>query len=318
MVGIQCPDGTYFIDGNYTLQSYPYVSMITSSGNTMMSVWTHTGGGSLTITAGSDDAAFIFRDMSQFVPTALTKFYPYSRSMINVKVVSDSTGTSKYSPSSDYITIYHNMITAYRDYAIWGPMHEYGHAFQEKALVSSTSGFNCPTHHYVDSLSVMTCSMGEGFADAFGAYVAGDSLVNNTVASDYSYEQDVWRTIGDGSRIEGAVAAFMYDLLDSSTNTNSSTNTAATEDDATAYPGSFLGSLIKNCRLYAGGLVYKPQAVDGLIYCAEYGLSGQTLASTFFPSETVTFDSVKANTTQPTGWSQTNIRSIWRHDLMNN
>lgn len=99
----------------------------------------------------------------------------------------------------------------------WVTVHEYGHAFHRVALEPMASYFcSDDGEHSVGGAYTLSCALGEGFPDFFAAWVAGDRLTSSYGNSDYWFEQNGYRGNGDGSIIEGAVAGFFLDLVDSS------------------------------------------------------------------------------------------------------
>ncbi len=97
--------------------------------------------------------------------------------------------------------------------------HEHGHAVPEKALGGNAATGQCRSPHHVDGAYNLQCAYSEGSAD-------------------------------DGSIIEGAVAGFLYDLLDAPDWPDSPYNTADGDDDPVTFPGSYLADLVKTCNVF--------------------------------------------------------------------
>jgi len=130
-----------------------------------------------------------------------------------------------------------------------------------------------------------------------------------------------------GRFTEGAVAAFLYDLVDSSSDPNSISNQAGSTDDSIAYPGSYIASVIDNCSLTksGGGTITVLSGIDQFVYCAERSLDSQSLTnpatgSAYFVVRSQeyqgeTYSAVSGPSNTPTGWSSSNIQQMWKYDL---
>ena len=146
-----------------------------------------------------------------------------SRSFIDINIASCS--TSYYSPSEDEITICAGSV--WGDFGIFIAAHEYGHAFHKEALWGDAGG-GCPSPHFLDTESNLQCAFSEGFGDYFGAAVRpdlGSYLYRAYMENDNGFPGCVQRqssspytciggTSHEGSLIESAYAAFLYDLTD--------------------------------------------------------------------------------------------------------
>lgn len=257
---------------------------------------------------------WLFLSLVKARVTAQTRF-GYSRGQLKVKVLPGN--DIKYSTLED--RVYLDRTTAFDTYYGWfSPGHEYGHAYHEKAL-GGIPGNNCPNPHYLDSLSSLSCAYTEGWADFFGAFVRGDLLIAGS-GSDYRFEHNYYYpgTTGltDGSRIEGAVAAFFYDLVDDSNSPDGPTNSSDGDDDATSYPASYLAQIIKTCQVRSGVVWIRPNGVDHVIYCMERSIDPAiTGSATYFPTRSPDPSSFLENATEPVGWSQNAVRVLWKHNL---
>lgn len=236
-----------------------------------------------------------------------------SRGWITVRH-NPNAGNSYYSPSSDEITIR----TASGDDHVWGEFgifvaaHEYGHAVQEKALGGGVST-SCGAHR-LDGPTNLQCAYSEGFADFHGAAVRSD-------LSSYLYRAniavDAWfpgciAYVGsictggpsyDGSIIEGAVAAFFYDIVD-----------AAGDEphDAIGAPGSYLAAILSTCEVFSGSWV-RADGIDHIAYCTENSINPQA----YFATRTTTPTNQRESATESSswGWSSANMRSLWIWNL---
>lgn len=191
----------------------------------------------------------------------------FGQSRPQIKVMLTTSGSnSYYSKSQDRIYIKTN---ASPDH-IWGSFgdfvipHEYGHAFHHKALggINSNSGVNC-NPHTLDGPSSLGCAMAEGFADYFAAATLG--------AYANFFENSTFYPGGDGSVIEGPVAAFLYDLTDPANEPHDSMN----------YPGSYVGAIFNSCLTYSIGL--SANGIDHIIYCLENQVD-PAVVQNYFPA----------------------------------
>ncbi|MEP6621441.1 MAG: hypothetical protein ABJE47_19095 [bacterium] len=237
----------------------------------------------------------------------------YSRGQISVYTHSGS--GSYYTPSSDQLTIGDDDIAG-----LWGhftAMHEYGHAVHKAALGGIPDTPDC-SPHYFDDGHTLACALVEGFAD-FHSFVVNGPIVFSLTA-DYSkpctYRPSpisscsTYSSTAQGAYVEGAIASFMYHMIDT---TNYS-------HDAVTYPVSYVAELMQSC---AQGAVHA-DGIDSFIYCAEHNLD-TSLWSTYWPKlgldipQSYTSRGVggwySQSATTPSGWSASNIRTLWKWDL---
>jgi hypothetical protein len=267
---------------------------------------------------GNDDAAVTFIKLSRRVPQAFTKF-GRSRGALAVYVAdADGAYPIRYESGPDLIkTRFTHTFGARGEFFT---SHEYGHAFHWKAIEAPAKS-ECPDPHFVSGAYTLSCAFVEGFADFFGVWIAGDSLTTESVLSDYAIETNSYRSLGDGSRIEGAVAAFFYDLVDGTIERDNASNTGKLSEstwDQVTYPASYLAQVMQTCQLRIGSLLSysRLDGVDQFVYCAERSLSAQSL-SQYFPTRDVTYDAFSEGATEPLSWSSADIRRLWQVDLYN-
>jgi hypothetical protein len=262
-----------------------------------------------------------FENMVRTAPQARALF-TYSRPRMTVQVWGQS--TSQY--NNDKISI--NLTDVWGEWGIFTAAHEYGHAYENKALGGINGGV-CGLHHIDEALNLQ-CAYWEGFADFFAVATRRSALTSVTI-SDYSIERDAYfpgrnystgAVSRDGSLIEGAVAAFFYDMVDDASWPDGPNNELNGDDDPMAYGGKYLGDVIKSCgnlvpTLTFPTITYIWQAewnIGMLTYCLENRVT-PTL-----PQPTVNLGSPageQENATEPPGWSPANIRASWVWNLMN-
>jgi hypothetical protein len=256
---------------------------------------------------------WLFLNLSTTKQTSLTRF-GYSRPELKVTVSTNASSTIRYNSGED--RVYLDRTSGFDPYYGWfAPAHEHGHAYHEKALGGIPSVTNC-NPHYLSGASSLSCAYVEGWADFFAGFVRGDLLVA-TDGSDYKFEHNSYYTASaDGSKIEGPVAAFFYDLVDGSSSPDGITNGTDGDDDAINYVASYLAQIVKTCTVRNGLTWIRPNGVDHVIYCMERTIDPTiTGSSTYFPTRSPDPSDFAESATEPTGWSQSAIRILWKHNL---
>lgn len=250
----------------------------------------------------------------------------YSRPRVNFWV-SDQADNSYYNRGDDRIVM--------REQHIWARFgdgwrivaHEYGHALHERGLGGNAGG-DCPSPHQFDGAYNLKCAFSEGFAGFYGAFVQGDK-VSLSFASDDRIEADSafsgWRYYlnarlersYDGSIIERAVAAFLYDLVDGPASPNTTANTSdGVDDDPVQFPARYISELIRTCYVSYGSLPRRANGVDELVGCMENLVDPLVWNSpVYFSTRDGTPSGYSESATEPPGWSRTVIRNLWLRDL---
>ena len=255
---------------------------------------------------------------------AAQTFFGRSRARIPAVLTSNTTiPYSTYCPpgtwqgctfgGDDYLRIQTDSTTAYGQ-QIWGQTgafittHELGHAYHEKALGGFIRYYTgCGAHSLTALATSMRCALPEGFADYFAVAVRPDET-----GYDYAWETNhYYRTYllnQDGSRSEGAIAAFFYDLTDNN-------RWGAETHDIVQYAGSVVGNVITGCQVYEGGTWIYNNGIDHLTYCFERRVDPTVTGNTkYFPTRNPdpTSYSVASAVT-----NATEVRKIWRRNLYN-
>jgi hypothetical protein len=155
----------------------------------------------------------------------------------------------------------------------------------------------------------------EGFADFFGVWIPSDRLTGpgGSRFSDVLAESNTYRTIGDGAKIEGAVAGFIYDIVDGPADPDGPNNETGVDDDTITWPATYVSDLISKCDAQVVGIWFT--AIDGIdefIHCAEHDTSGPNAAN---PFGTFRNEPFRETAVEPSGWSATTVRSLWRFNL---
>jgi hypothetical protein len=271
----------------------------------------------------NDDAAKVYLALRLWAPQAMSRF-GVTRDRIKVYVAQGAGDTDYGAEYLAGVPIFYderiktNWLRNQGTNGYRSIMHEYGHALQWKAIEPPDQN-DCGDDHAIDAPETLSCAFVEGFADFVGAWIPGDSLAGTVNDGfDYKIETNPFRTIGNGSIIEGAVAGFFYDLVDGTVERDDATNSGKISEsfDNVTYPGSYLASIMKNCSLVAAAMtVSKLDGIDQVIYCAERSLAAQSLPTDFFPTRGATFTLVTPNTTNPPGWAAADVRRLWLRNL---
>jgi len=233
--------------------------------------------------------------------------------------VSGTASNSYYDPNSDQVTIQTSSV--WGEWGVFTLAHEYGHAAHQRALnVIFGYGACAESGHYIDGSYNLGCAYTEGFADFHGVYTRRDALTN-TFASDYNIEHNVFYSSGDGSIVEGAVAAFLYDLVDGPGDPDGAANESDGDDDAVQYPGTYVATLMRTCNItydFFGFHVRSENGIDDLSYCLERQVDPAVKnSSAYFVTRPSSNEAVSASegATEPPSWSQSAIRTLWTHNL---
>jgi hypothetical protein len=250
-----------------------------------------------------------FRIEQTIGPKAPTVFGGRTRPHITIKTTNvDNSFTSFYSPSGDYIDL--NEQSVFFGYGEFTIPHEYGHAFQYRAIEPWGDGSCYSGPHYVDVANTPYCAFVEGFADFFSGIVGGANQINYAF-SDWGWENQNYTD--DGWRTEGRVAGFLYDTVDTGAEPDGVSNGPDGDDDHVQLTGKWLADLMQQCSITTsfGIVLTRLTAIDQLIYCMEGDVSAQFLGLGW---QTVAL-AVSPNTPTPTGWSKAAVRATWQWNL---
>jgi hypothetical protein len=207
-----------------------------------------------------------------------------------------------YSPNDDQIHI--DWMATWGAYGIFSAAHEYGHALHHIVLggIKTDSG-TCGTTHLYDAYINYGCAYYEGFGDYHAAVVRGAAggFLDSAVVSGRNHGGQ------NGAINEIGVASFLYDLTDS----------AGDEAfDSVQYPTSYIADVWRTCNTHFAPFPsgwQRASAIDHMIYCFEQTVD--PVATAYFRG--ALFDGEAELATEPSGWSQSAIRSIWKADLFN-
>jgi hypothetical protein len=231
----------------------------------------------LTIHAASNPQGFVLSVLEEYAPQAASRF-GRSRGKVIVRVHdTDTTYSARYESCCDYMRTHKGRTTGTQGYVT--TLHEYGHAYHYVAIDSWDQYSISGGEHGWFEIEHISGAFVEGFANFFAALIGENFLAAGSLGADYNVETEVYyNTLPDsvsGWRIEGAIAGFLYDLVDGTASLNTSSNTSdGVDDDGANYAVSSVADVIAGCGLNGGTKIH---GIDQFIYCAEKSLTPQGL-----------------------------------------
>ncbi len=169
---------------------------------------------------------------------------------------------------------------------VWGEMgvmvaaHEWGHLWQDQYLYEhpSTDGLKrfynlmCPQRHPPGEYTNFGCALGEAFADWYAVVVRESDLPGwkrNMEENRLHLFHCAQRCTSDGSIVQGAIHAFLWDITDPATGEG--------HDAVQKTPGAVVAS-IKSCQVTENRVDwYAYNGIDHLIWCMERRFPYQVL-----------------------------------------
>lgn len=192
--------------------------------------------------------------------------------------------------------------------------HEFGHMFHDLGLGGMMRYFKygsaCPRDHYQHQMYSMECALSEGFANYYAATTRGAEAGQSYLLYERNeyYLKQAAISDTDGSRMEGAIAAFFWDLTDPPSG----------EDWDPSQPMSYeaLGEALKYCKVAVGSESRLNHSIDHLVYCFEqrqpYKFAVNGKEQSFF-----LYSSAKASNYQTGagGMDHNHVRRLWLVNL---
>ena len=210
-------------------------------------------------------------------------------------------------PTSEYIHLpvsFGGQTSIWSSFGTFTMAHEYGHAFQNHALGGlSDSGDGCGEHSF-SSLESIGCAWNEGFADYFSVALMpyeGGFYDDISEGRPMSYARSVG--IYDGSRVEGAVAAFLL-------------HTTGADGFPPAPPaanGQYLGLLVKTCTGQVSIAFLHAWSVEPIVMCMERQVD-PWVRQNYFRSD-LPITSQQSSAVPPAAWTTAAVRAAWLRDL---
>lgn len=252
------------------------------------------------------NAAKVFDDMRTAVDSSRA-FFNFTRSSVTVNLIDGAPPdeTSYYNPDQDKIWMKAGDIVGAR--GIFVAAHEYGHALAQQSMSGSRGG-GCPSPHYIDGYYTLLCALSEGFADYHAAAIRGPDAGSVY----YSIRSNSYYHGGDGSIVEGAVAAFLLDVSARS----GETDFIGGSDYALHYPARYVGEQMAGCYFHPDYFTgyFLADGIDAMVYCFE-GTVDATVRANYFPTRSGYILSEFSYATNPAGWSASAIRRLWLNKL---
>ena len=187
---------------------------------------------------------------------------------------------------------YDNIYTPYGRFA---RAHEYGHGYDDAIL--GDIGTGCSGDHSYSAPNTVGCAVNEGWADFF-AFAANHK-------GDFNPELSVGNTTR-GPEIEGAVAGYLFDLID-----DGSFPYFHTEDDAVKVTGDYVVSVLKNGRTNLGGLVKRVSEIIALVDDVTPVPAKSEFSAFTQPA------SLTARVARPSNLTVAQNRVLWRRSVFN-
>ena len=277
IVSVRCPSGDDdYLEGKVTVPQNSQVE----GGYRMISFWQvdNSDCGTQVQLPGSRHIYLPWKHLNDVVPV-LESHFTFYRAM--VKWYSDpGDNGSSYNRVTDKITFGSTYGSK------WTAAHEATHAIHHKAMNGSWHASNC-RNHKIDEESSYKCALKEGLADYggdLGAY-----------GHTYRWEQNYPVSGNPKGKVEGNVAAFIRDLIDS-------TNDG---DDTISYPRSFVFGTFKVCRTPSA----KRDDTADFAWCLEKRVV-KSVHDDHFPGLSAPSGVVGLGNT-PDDWDPDDVRKVW-------
>jgi hypothetical protein len=234
--------------------------------------------------------AQVFVNLQRIIPASRTAFGHALSADVSI---SPGAPNNFYSGDTKQITLRTDAI--WSDWGRFTLSHEYGHEVHDQSLGGIVAQAGDCVVHYLDQPSNLGCAWKEGVADFHAAISEGTS--NIYTAPFYNNGYFAPGPYTDGSLVEGAVAAFMVDVL-----------------GGIAMTTQEMAGTVRTCRLNNPLVSPKLSGVDDLVYCLERVVDSNVRAN-FFAGRTHPALSITTLGPLSSGWSQAAVRQLWQHDL---
>lgn len=236
--------------------------------------------GGETVVRADAEMAHLFLNLQKTVEGHNTRFGVYPPHRIYAGLYTD--GRTYYDHNDEInheLHIYKHPQMIFGEDGVMFAAHEYGHQFQNRYLFSypDQDGLmryqnNCATRHPPEAPSNLGCALGEAFADWYAVLVRESAMPiwKHQLETNYYYKNCVPRvdavrgiTIScpdDGSIIQGAVAALLWDITDDG---------VSEADDPIQRSPRDLADAMKWCRVTLGSQSLGYTGIDHVIFCLE-------------------------------------------------
>ena len=264
------------------------------------------GCGDEQIIVDHDAEAHVFSHTRIAISNSLD-FFDQGRVQVPVKV-DTAASYSYYDYAGDTIVIKSSLVFSLAVEEITA--HEFGHSLHHEGFEGLAGPPFCQVHG-LPAYTTLKCAYDEGFAAYHAAVTRPDVLTG--LADDL--EDNAYLLVNsnpdgsnpndpDGSVIEGAVAAFLFDLTDGANETH----------DAVSFPGSYVADVMRTCFVGDGvGVPIHADGIDHFIRCLEKQVDSGINGYFYYRSPASTTQSESAS--EPGSWNLTNIRTLWKKNL---
>ncbi len=255
----------------------------------------------------NDYAAHVFKTMKHWIPRVAPQFgQSRDRGYYEVSETDPDWG-NYYVPNTDEIHLNYTRVLG--NDGLFVALHEYGHAYQHEAIEPWREySYSGDGHSWLEE-EYHSCAFVEGFANFLSMWILGSALTTVPYGADYGLENNLYGSTPtnsfDGVRVESAVAAFLYDLVDGTDELDSSTNTADGDDDDLQVPASWLANVMDYCVL---GSYSRLAGADELVYCLERSVSAYAVGDSLGDWRSRTWGSWEQSLTV---YGQDTIRAMW-------
>jgi hypothetical protein len=243
------------------------------NGNTTAGTWSGPCGGAVTLQANAY-MSHLFMNLTKTFTRHREVFATNLLDVIHAGLYSDGRTYYDYRTSDGELHISNDRAMIFGDYGAFVAAHEYGHKFQDRYWGGLMRYYSaaCPTNHPVESRTNFGCAFGEAFADWYAVVVRGTDTGRwvSDMETNYYYVncRDGISPTGatitctdDGSVVEGAIGAFLYDLTDPAFNESF---------DPFQFTATSLVETLRYCRVTLdNGQSIAYDGVDHFIYCIE-------------------------------------------------
>lgn len=226
------------------------------------------------------EMSHLFLNLSRSVEGHNTRFGTYPPHRIYAGLYTDGRTYYHHDHPDHELHIAKDPRMIFGEYGVMVASHEYGHQFQNRYVFSApdTDGLmryqlNCKTQHPPEAPSNLGCALGEAFADWYAVTVreADMPVWRNQLETNHYYKNCVagydparGMTIActdDGSIVQGAVAALLWDVTD---------DAVSEADDPMHRSPRDLVDAMKECRVNMSGTWRGYSGIDHVVFCLEY------------------------------------------------
>jgi len=336
---VNCPAGYQYVSASVLLEN-SYVNALGEEAAFAGAFFVSFGGPPLQLQAANDYAARVFLDLAQYVPVVFTKFgYTKGQVAAWVSASNPAYGINWCSPAffncpgtdlirSNFQRVFQQADDRVKWDGLFVTLHEYGHSYHWYAVENwAFDAGDCGSSgHGFEQATPLGCAFPEGIAFWISMVAVGSTVDHSPYGGDWGLELNLNNypagfptnppppPDNDGVRVEAAVAAFLYDVIDNGTELDGPNNETGTAephlDNLAASPNGVLKRL-RYCRI--NGSVTKLSGLDQFVYCLEGNTTAYQQASYLSPAwrlySTISFE----QSVPPINSAM--VRAAWEYNL---